>query len=84
MRAYVAIYDLSGEYPKELLCESFECIGDLPEHLQFMWWWFDDYGEIYTCYGRGQIDEDPIIRRREQLGLCELGNALTHRIDDSR
>jgi len=44
LQAHVAFFDVSGKYPKLIHTETFACIADLPECLQFNYLWFDHEG----------------------------------------
>jgi hypothetical protein len=80
LQAHVAFFDVSGKYPKQIHVETFACIADLPECLQFSYLWWDDegngpfawYDDIRWEWG----DHEAVIETRRGLDLVPLDGDL--------
>jgi hypothetical protein len=87
LQAYIAIFDLSGKYPRQIHSERFDCIMDLPECLQFSFTWFDDEGRGPFAWDDDEEwsieDDEKVAKLRHKLGLPELDSSLYERAADA-
>lgn len=80
LQAHVVFFDVTGKYPKAIHVETFACIADLPECLQFSYLWFDDEGRGPFGWDDDQEwtweDDREVRETRRGLDLVPLDDDL--------
>lgn len=83
MRAHVSFFEVQGDRLVQVHDETFACIADLPECLQFNWIeWDEDGTPIYWDRELTDKHEIDIIKRRRKLDLPELDDGFYERMAD--
>lgn len=77
-QAHVSFFELQGDRLVQVHDESFVCIADLPEVLQFDWADWDDDGHLIYWDRRMEYEDNYAIRAlRKKLELPDLDEDLS-------